>query len=116
MPQIDNSEVIFIINPNSGKRKVSRIIRDINSLDGGLAYVVTKSIKEEEAAFSRFIKEFKVFVIVGGDGTLNAAVNLIYQYPDKYLALYPNGSGNGFARELGFKRNLSTLVADIQQG
>jgi diacylglycerol kinase (ATP) len=116
MPQIDNSEVIFIINPNSGKRKVSRIIRDIKSLDEGLAYVVTKSIKEEEDAFSRFIKEFKVFVIVGGDGTLNAAVNLIHKYPGKYLALYPNGSGNGFARELGFKRNLSSLIADINKG
>lgn len=66
--------------------------------------------------FNKYLEKYKVFVIVGGDGSVNESIKYLQNRPQKYLSVYPNGSGNGFARELGFKRNLKSLIFDINKG
>lgn len=46
---------------------------------------------------------------------VNESIKYLYNKPDKYLVVYPNGSGNGFARELGFRRNIKALLNDIMK-
>ena len=59
------------------------------------------------------IDKYKVFVIIGGDGTVNTAIEYLYNFPEKILAIIPNGSGNGFAGELGYKKDVKSLTEDI---
>ena len=116
MHKIRNSDIIFILNPNSGKRQVSNIIKSIKRTDENLFYVITKDVAEVKDVFDKHIEHFTVFVIVGGDGSVNEAVKYLVNRPDKYLSVYPNGSGNGFAKELGFKGDLDSLLRDIRSG
>jgi len=116
MQYIDNSEILIIINPNSGNGKTSKIIKSIKRIDKELFYVVTKNLDDVEEVFKKYLEKYKAFVIVGGDGSVNESIKYLKNNPQKYLSVYPNGSGNGFARELGFKRNLKSLILDINKG
>jgi len=110
---ISEKDIIFIINPNSGKKQISGILNQINNYDNELSYFITKSLE----SFKKFISEnaykYKVFIIVGGDGTVSSAINYLYKFPDKIMAIIPTGSGNGFAKELGFENNIKILIEDI---
>jgi YegS/Rv2252/BmrU family lipid kinase len=59
---------------------------------------------------------YKVFVAVGGDGTVNSLINYLINHNDKALAIIPIGSGNGFANELGFKYDIDNLIKQIAIG
>lgn len=72
MLSIDKTEILFIINPNSGGMKSERIIEQIRNFDSNLSNVVTKDSGELEEIFRTNIEKFKAFVAVGGDGTVNA--------------------------------------------
>ncbi len=116
MNRISNSEILFILNPNSGRKKTDSIIKGIRKIDPDIAFTVTNDLNDVERVFSESIEKFNVFVIVGGDGSVNEAVKYLVSRPDKFLAVYPTGSGNGFAFEMGFKKNLKTLISDIKRG
>lgn len=116
MPQIENNEILFIINPNSGNRKAEKLIKKIHAFDSRLAVAVTRNLAELDKTFKENIEKYKVFVVVGGDGTVNEAAKYLFNYPEKILSIYPTGSGNGFARELGFKKSLKYLLENIQKG
>lgn len=116
MTPIHNSEVIFIINPNSGRKRYQHLIRKIKKIDPELNCIITQHNKTVEQLFENIIDKYKVFVVVGGDGTVHEAARYLYDRADKWLAVIPNGSGNGFAFELGFNRNIESLLEDIHAG
>lgn len=116
MGLINNSEILFILNPNSGGKEPFKIIDQIKQIDDKLTCIITKNKKEVKEVFEKNMEKFTVFVVVGGDGSVNESVQYLLNRPDKYLAVFPNGSGNGFANELGFKRNLKSLINDINRG
>jgi diacylglycerol kinase family enzyme len=55
-----------------------------------------------------------VFVAVGGDGTVHTVASELVG-TDKILGVFPLGSGNGFAKEFGFKMNIRSLLSDIEK-
>ncbi len=55
-------------------------------------------------------------VIVGGDGTMNDAVNGIADFSNVSVGLIPCGSGNDLARDLPLKKDLRENVASILSG
>ena len=114
--QIKSNEIIFIINPNSGNKKASLVVSEIANIDSEITSVVTKDLSHLEQTFAKFIDSHKVFVVVGGDGTVNESLKYLYGKPGKILAVLPAGSGNGFARELGFKKDLNSLITDAKNG
>jgi YegS/Rv2252/BmrU family lipid kinase len=114
--QIDKSEILFIINPASGQRNPEKIIAKIKNDCPGIRYIVTRNKEELDSVFTLNPEEFKVFVAVGGDGTANEIARYLQNNKEKILAIYPNGSGNGFANELGFVKNFSSLLDDILRG
>jgi len=113
---ININEIIFIINPNSGKKKIQGILRSIKKYKSELPFFVSNSYNEFLDFVKSNIQKYKVFIIVGGDGTINSSVNFFYKYPEKILAIIPTGSGNGFAKEMGFKKNINSLIEDIISG
>lgn len=115
MASIDNSEILFIINPNSGPKRFNHLVRRIKKSDPELNYIVTKN-ETVKQVFENNLEKYKVFIVIGGDGTVHEAARHLYNREDKILGVVPNGSGNGFAFELGFKKSIKSLLRDIHEG
>ncbi len=113
---IKDKDILFIINPNSGRKQYLKIKKDIEEVIKDHKIIISKSLTEFDEIYDKYINNYKVLVIIGGDGTVNSATRKIYQTKDKILAIYPTGSGNGFAKELGFKKNIPELIEDIKKG
>lgn len=116
MPAIENKDILFIINPNSGNQKASKLAERIRLIDSKISVVLTRDLDELDKTFKVNIEKFKVFILVGGDGTVNKAIKYLIDRDDKLLGVFPAGSGNGFSNELGFKKNLESLIADAKKG
>lgn len=113
---IENKDILFIINPNSGNKKAEELIQKIHSTDPEISIVLTRNLKERAKTFKTNIDKYKAFIVVGGDGTVNKSVKYLVDRDDKMLAVFPAGSGNGFARELGFTKNPEALLEDAKKG
>ncbi|WP_346854099.1 YegS/Rv2252/BmrU family lipid kinase [uncultured Draconibacterium sp.] len=109
------ANTLFLLNPNSGKRNSQKIIARLQKADKNVNFIICKSKNELSQLFASIDKKYKVLVICGGDGTINSILpytknsNLIF-------AVWPNGSGNGFAREMGFSNKIEKLFASIKKG
>lgn len=108
-------EIVFIINPNAGKKNPDKIIDSLLSVDKQINYFVSESQEALARFFQSDIGKYKVAVICGGDGTVNSTLKY-YKIKDLIFAVLPNGSGDGFARELGFKKDIHILLNQIQNG
>ena len=109
-------DVIFIINPNSGRKGVKNVLDMISAFQDEIAYVMTSDNEDFNTKIEELLPKYKVFVAVGGDGTVNELMKHLYGRKDKILAIYPNGSGNGFANELGFTKDIHLLIKNILRG
>jgi diacylglycerol kinase (ATP) len=116
MASIKNSEILFIINPSSGSKRYGHLIRKIRKAGPDLTYMVTKPGETVKEELERNVEKYTVFIIIGGDGTVHDAARCLYNREDKILGVVPNGSGNGFAFELKFNRNIKSLLSDIHTG
>ncbi len=109
-------DIVFIINPNSGQKKPEVLVRKINKIDNSFNIHITNSIAELDLLSKTIIDKYKVFIIAGGDGTINHFANYLFNKKDKAMAIIPRGSGNGFAKELGFNSNIRKLLSNIYKG
>lgn len=106
---------VFIINPNSGKRRkifYDEIIKEeFKSLSYQIIYTQKRGHATELA--SQYVKYNDHNIIgVGGDGTINEiAQALVHQSAS--MGIIPTGSGNGFAghviKDIGLKNSLEIL-------
>lgn len=116
MQRIQRKDILFIINPHSGKKNARSVVAKLSQIQPALDFIITHNLEELAQAFEKNIEKYKVFVLVGGDGTINEALQYIYPREDKILAILPAGSGNGFSRELGFSKSVHSLLEDISRG
>ncbi|HAN17046.1 MAG: hypothetical protein A2X13_05160 [Bacteroidetes bacterium GWC2_33_15] len=100
---------LFVVNPVSGKKN-----------KGSLSGLIEKKLNARQIDFeiieTRFpgdatsrvrdyyTKGFKIFIAVGGDGTVNEVASAIVD-TDAVLGIIPVGSGNGLARHLKIPMN-----------
>lgn len=83
---------------------------------------LVKKLKPECACYLLTLKEFlslsiidaQMVIAIGGDGTVNAVAQKI-NHSNVALGILPFGSGDGLARHLGFKKNISKLVKAIKR-
>jgi diacylglycerol kinase (ATP) len=110
-----NNNALFILNPGSGVTPVNFLVsKDLDRRKRKLTSC--KSLTKEDTVL--LIKEnfdkYDIFVAVGGDGTVHTVASELVN-SDKILGVLPLGSGNGFAKEFGFKLNLHSLLNDIEK-
>jgi diacylglycerol kinase (ATP) len=116
LPATDKKEkALFILNPGSGVPPLNFVIsKDLDRRKNEL--YLRKSLTKEDTG--NLIKEnfdnHTVFVAAGGDGTVHTVASQLVN-TDKILGVFPLGSGNGFAKEFGFKMNIRSLLADIKK-
>ncbi len=104
---------LAIVNPAAGKgagrRLLSRLADDLSD-DGIEAEIVATPGPGEAARLAAAAADdgYARVIAVGGDGTANEIANGLVG-TDVVLALYPIGSGNDFARALGYPRSRRRL-------
>jgi YegS/Rv2252/BmrU family lipid kinase len=110
---LSDERALAIVNPVAGNgvgaRIASRIAADFRG--HGMRVDVVRAPAPDEAA--RLAREgaadgYRVIIAAGGDGTANEVANGIAG-SGAALALYPIGSGNDFARALGYPRRRSEV-------
>lgn len=105
------AEILFILNQSSGRKKAGGLIDELKKRE--LHFFISPNA----VAFEKFISaekdKWKIIIICGGDGTVNSIVNQMHDL-DVVFGIYPLGSGNGLARELGFKKDLDVLIKSIE--
>jgi diacylglycerol kinase (ATP) len=109
----NNNKTIFILNPKAGIAGISRFVRLLEKYRDEVDYCTFSDIGE----FRSFIKlhkdNYETFIAAGGDGTVNSLASELID-SGKILGVLPIGSGNGFAREMGFRKRLGSLIRDIR--
>ena len=106
---------LAIVNPVAGNGTGAKIARRIadDLADVGLSVDVITTPGPSEAArlASGAVEDgYETVIAVGGDGTANEVANGLVDTP-VVLGLYPIGSGNDFARALGYPRGRKKLGA-----
>jgi diacylglycerol kinase (ATP) len=114
MQSFNNNKTIFILNPNAGIAGVASFVRQLERYRDEFDYCTFSDIEEFRNFMKSGINDYDVFIAAGGDGTVNSlACELIDS--GKILGVLPVGSGNGFAREMGFRKNIGVLSEDIRR-
>jgi YegS/Rv2252/BmrU family lipid kinase len=115
---MDSTEVkrsLFILNPNAGIVPVNFIIsKELQRRKHDLSYFKSLSIDESGSHIKQSFDEYDIFVAAGGDGTVRSVASELVG-SKKILGVLPMGSGNGFAKEFGFRTNIPMLLKDIKK-
>ena len=94
--------LLFVINPNSGKRgSKSELISALELFSKEYRVEVYCTQKEMDCFhyIEQYGSQFDVIVVSGGDGTLNEATNAMIQLENKPLLGYiPTGTMNDFSK------------------
>ncbi|MCW0481217.1 diacylglycerol/lipid kinase family protein [Gaoshiqia sediminis] len=114
MTKPSRPRILFIVNPNAGKRNARHLHHRLKPYNAEIDI----RFSEHPGHASRVVREeldnYEIFVAAGGDGTVNEVASSLAG-TDKKLAVYPSGSGNGFAREFGFEKNINQLMTSIRR-
>lgn len=106
---------LFILNPHAGVQPVNFIIsKDLQRRKHDLSYFKSLSIDDSGSHIQQTFDKFDIFIAAGGDGTVRSVASEIVG-TKKVLGVLPMGSGNGFAKEFGFKTNIPLLLKDIRK-
>jgi len=97
-------KILFLINPISGTKHKENLPGIINKQTDTARFdieiVITRYKGEATEIVSEKLKEnYRYFVAVGGDGTVNEIAKALINTP-AILGILPVGSGNGLARHL----------------
>lgn len=115
---MDSTELkrsLFILNPNAGIVPVNFIIsKELQRRKHDLSYFKSLSIDESGSHIKQSFDKYDIFVAAGGDGTVRSVASELVG-SKKILGVLPMGSGNGFAKEFGFRTNIPMLLKDIKR-
>jgi diacylglycerol kinase (ATP) len=116
---VTRERALAIVNPAAGKgagaRVALRLAADLAAAGLGADVVSTSAPGEAARLASAAVEDgYERVIAVGGDGTANEIANGLVG-SDVALALYPIGSGNDFARALGYPRSRKELLPFLAQ-
>jgi len=113
--RINTSKALFVLNPTSGVPPVNFIVsKELELRKKELTFCKTMTKEDTGSLIKDNFNKYEVFVAAGGDGTVHTvATELVGS--KKILGVLPLGSGNGFAKEFGFKMNVRSLLIDIRK-
>jgi diacylglycerol kinase (ATP) len=120
VPASGSIKILFVLNPVSGGR--SKVtwetgIRDYFKNNEGSYEIYNTTGQADHESLGYWIKTWKpdTVVAVGGDGTLKLVAEVL-QGTDTPIAVFPAGSANGMAREIGMPAELADCMEVLQKG
>jgi YegS/Rv2252/BmrU family lipid kinase len=113
--QENTNKALFVLNPTSGVPPVNFIVsKDLERRKKELSWCKTANKDDTGSLIKQNFNKYEVFVAAGGDGTVHTVASQLVG-SNKILGVLPLGSGNGFAKEFGFKMNIRSLLSDIKK-
>lgn len=104
-------EYAILYNPYSCGGKGLKLAKEIEPLMGEHTYVYHDLTKIESLDdFLTSLPKTTEVILTGGDGSLNGFVNQIESTHQKNIYFYASGSGNDFARDIGFKKQTKPVI------
>lgn len=113
--ETNKNKALFIINPHSGIQPVNFIVSKELDLRKKVSCVKSLSIEDTKSILKQNFDQYNIFIAAGGDGTVHTVATMLIG-SDKILGVLPIGSGNGFAKEFGFRSVIKPLLDDIECG
>lgn len=106
-----DKKVFIIINPKAGKGNIKTLAK-ADLIESG--YFVEEYLTDGPGDCTKKVRkalknDFNIIIVVGGDGTINEAVNGFFEdgkliNPAACMAIYPAGTGSDFVRTLMINR------------
>lgn len=105
-----------VINPAGASGKTMELWKQIKPIfdESGHAYVLHKSTKTE--GIGDICRKLTsggretALVVIGGDGTMNDAVNGIADFERTLFGFVPSGTGNDMVRDMGLPKDKTDIV------
>ena len=118
---MDKKQLLFVVNPCSGKKKATKQLTDIIAVFNRADYMVITYITNDGGDCERAVMEYasKVDLIVccGGDGTFNEMISgVVKSGVDVPVGYIPAGSTNDFAATLQIPTDMVQAAKNIVQG
>jgi YegS/Rv2252/BmrU family lipid kinase len=111
----NQNKALFVLNPTSGVPPVNFIVsKELELRKNQLSCFKSVSKEDTGVHIKQNFEKYEVFVAAGGDGTVHTVATELVG-TSKILGVLPLGSGNGFAKEFGFKMNVRSLLSDIHK-
>ncbi|MGE5419953.1 MAG: diacylglycerol/lipid kinase family protein [Chloroflexota bacterium] len=115
-PPGNKARALIILNPHAGVQPLNFIIsKELDRRKDELKCFKTIDVQSTRELIEKNRDNHDIFVAAGGDGTVHSVATQLMG-SDKILGVLPLGSGNGFAREFGFKTNVKSLLSNIEKG
>lgn len=111
---------LFIVaNPASGTKKLENILRELVDFAASKkydfdVYLTAKSQNAWKMVEKNFTEDYTDLVILGGDGTINEAINGLKL--DRPVSIIPTGTGNDFVKMLNIGQTLEEQIQTIGHG
>ncbi len=112
-------KLLFIVNPNAGKKISEQLIETIRrEFPQNIYYQIV--VWKDKNHFQEVLdilhsREYTDAIAVGGDGTVNQVAKSIVG-TNIALGIVPAGSGNGLARTLGISMKVEEAIKQIADG
>ncbi len=111
---------VFVVgNPSSGRKRVSNILEKVEAKLNENDIAVDFHLTEVEQNASKVVEsklnaEYTDLLIVGGDGTINEAINgLQFKIP---VSIFPAGTGNDFVKMIDIGQSIDDYIQTLIAG
>jgi undecaprenyl-diphosphatase len=113
-PDDDGTGLSIVVNPDAGSGFAGPPTDDLREHLPGAEIIETSDDLSVPEALEKAAASGRAIGVVGGDGTVNAAAQAAYEH-GKPLVIFPGGTLNHFARDIGV-RSFDEAVEAVRSG